>query len=261
MVEGKKRTILCVDDEPDVVGALNDALMKHFNVKTATSGKEALEIFRGEDIDLIISDQRMPEMEGTELLTQINQIKPICKKILLTGYADVNAAIDAINLGSVDKYFSKPWKKEELIETIETLMEEHETDEFLQSALEERKAMGEGLSTYKESFEQYRKFFSSYLDGVCITKDNKVCFVNKNGLSLLKCKNISEISGKDIKDIFPISEINRDKLIQKYMKMDSSPNQFDVKLCDGTSAGMKVNVNFASGEEGLQVCGIIFRLS
>ncbi len=138
MAEQKKRTILCVDDEPDIVSALQDTLMDVYNVKTATSGAEALKIFDEEDIGCVISDQRMPEMEGTELLAKINEIKPICKKILLTGYADINAAIDAINLGAVDKYFSKPWEDDELLKAIEDLLKELDLDEFFETTIEEK---------------------------------------------------------------------------------------------------------------------------
>ena len=81
--------------------------MDTYTVLTAAGGGEALKIFNEKDIALVITDQRMPEMEGTELLARINEAKPACKKILLTGYADINAAVDAINMGSVDKYFSK----------------------------------------------------------------------------------------------------------------------------------------------------------
>lgn len=126
MTDDKKRTILCVDDEPDVAISLYDTFMDFYDVKTANSGKEALKIFNEEDISLIISDQRMPEMEGTELLAEIHKIKPTCKKILLTGYADVNAVIDADKLGTVDKCYNKPWDDEELIDAVKGLIEELE---------------------------------------------------------------------------------------------------------------------------------------
>lgn len=93
----KRRTILCVDDEEDITSTLHDTFMDDYNVMTAKDGKEGLALFNQNSIDLVISDQRMPEMTGTELLEAVNKAKPICKKILLTGYADIDAAIDAIN--------------------------------------------------------------------------------------------------------------------------------------------------------------------
>ena len=123
MAGDKKLSILCVDDEKDIVDSLFDTFMDDYDVKTALSGEEALKIFDEEDIAVIITDQRMPEMEGTELLALINEKKPYCKKILLTGYADVNAAVDAINKGSVDKYFSKPWDDAELKRILRSALE------------------------------------------------------------------------------------------------------------------------------------------
>ena len=128
MSDAPRVTILCVDDEPDVVDTLFDTVMDIYDVKTATSGEEALKIFDEEDISLVISDQRMPEMEGMELLTKINEKKPICKKILLTGYEDIKVAIDAINLGKVDGYICKPWDDDEITKVVEELLVMYKTD-------------------------------------------------------------------------------------------------------------------------------------
>ncbi len=122
MSDNAKLTILCVDDEQDIVNSLYDTFMSKYNVLTALNGADALDIFDKENITLIITDQRMPGMTGSELLAKINESKPLCKKILLTGYSDINAAIDAINNGAVDKYFSKPWDEDELVRTVDTLI-------------------------------------------------------------------------------------------------------------------------------------------
>ncbi len=259
MSEEKKRTIICVDDEPDVVGALYDTFMDDYNVKTATSGEEALKIFNEEDISLVISDQRMPEMEGTELLSKINEIKPICKKILLTGYADINAAIDAINSGAVDKYFSKPWEDDELLQAVKDLVEELSTDEFFENAIKDAKNMKQKVDEAKKGSEHFEKFMNSYLTGVCIVGNNdQIEFMNKAGLSIIKCKNIDEIQGKDYKDFFSINEMNKKQSLEKYMKKNISPDKIETKLCDGTSAGVQANVVFRSGESGLEIVGIAF---
>ena len=122
MVEKKKSTLLAVDDEQHIVDSLYDTFMDKYNVLTALSGAEALDIFNKADIALVITDQRMPGMTGSELLARINKLKPVCQKILLTGYADINAAIDAINNGAVNKYIAKPWDDDELLQTVDHLI-------------------------------------------------------------------------------------------------------------------------------------------
>ncbi|MBF0320083.1 MAG: response regulator [Nitrospirae bacterium] len=126
-----KRTLLFVDDEEDILDAMYDTFKGLYNVRIAGSAEEALRIFNEEDIAVVISDQRMPHTKGSELLAEINRIKPHCKKILLTGYADISASIDAINKGSVNKYITKPCDKNEIIDAIEQLVELYNVDEFM----------------------------------------------------------------------------------------------------------------------------------
>lgn len=122
MPEEKKLTILCVDDEEEIACSLQDTFMDLYEVKTANSGEEALKIFNEEDISLVISDQRMPGMQGTELLAKINEIKPTCKKIILTGYLGSSTSMDEINKSPIDKMFSKPWDDDELIQEVKDLL-------------------------------------------------------------------------------------------------------------------------------------------
>jgi len=104
--------------------------MDTYHVKTATNAEDALKIVEKNEISLIISDQRMPDMTGSELFAKVHETKPLIKKILLTGYADINAAIDAINKGSVNRYFSKPWDEDELVNAVESLISLHKMDQF-----------------------------------------------------------------------------------------------------------------------------------
>ena len=259
MPDEPRRTILCVDDEPDVVDTLFDTFMDIYNVKTATSAEEALKIFDEEDISLIISDQRMPEMEGTELLAKINQKKPICKKILLTGYADINAAIDAINLGSVDRYFSKPWDDDELIKAAEDLLAMYKTDEFLARVINDAKGMKEMAEKAKMTPELFEKFLDSYLSGVCVVGDeDKIEYLNQKGLEITKHEDLKEIKGRDFKDIFLINEINKKGFQKKYMKKDLSPDTLDIKRGDGSIDQVQASLTFAMGESGVLICGIVF---
>lgn len=259
MPEKTRRTILCVDDEPDVVDTLFDTFLDIYDVKTATSGEEALEIFDQEDISLVISDQRMPEMEGTELLAKINELKPICKKILLTGYADINAAVDAINLGSVDRYFSKPWDDEELIKAAGDLLSMYKTDEFLAKVMNDAKVMKERAEKADKPPELFERFFDSYLGGLClVSPEEQIEYVNKKGLEIMKVQNLHEIKGRDYKEIFVLNEISKNDFQEKYLKKDMSPDPLDVKLGDGSSARVQASLTYTMGESGVQVCGIVY---
>jgi response regulator RpfG family c-di-GMP phosphodiesterase len=109
--------VLLVDDEENILRSLKRLLVEEeIEVMTATSGEKALAALADcKDIGLIISDQRMPGLTGVDFLEQAKKIRPQAIRILLTGYSDINAAIDAINRGGALKYLTKPWKDEEII--------------------------------------------------------------------------------------------------------------------------------------------------
>jgi DNA-binding NtrC family response regulator len=111
-------SVLCVDDEPNILRTLHWMLHKEFNVMTATDGASALELLRKHDFDVIVSDQRMPGMIGSEFLRQACEIAPRAMRILLTGYSDMQALLKSINEGEVFRFVSKPWKNEELSRTV-----------------------------------------------------------------------------------------------------------------------------------------------
>jgi len=95
-----------------------------YEIETASSGQEALEIAQAGPPDLVVSDHRMPEMTGVELLAEFRQRFPDAIRILLTGYADINAATDAINLGGVYRFITKPWNDEDLKITIRNALQQ-----------------------------------------------------------------------------------------------------------------------------------------
>jgi response regulator RpfG family c-di-GMP phosphodiesterase len=112
--------ILCVDDEENILVALKRLFRAEpYQVLTATSGKEGLEILRNnESIGLILSDQRMPEMSGTLFLQAARELVPDVYRIILTAFADADAAIDSINRGGAHRFLVKPWNKQELLLTV-----------------------------------------------------------------------------------------------------------------------------------------------
>src|SRR4030042_6899699 len=118
-MEDTTRTILLVDDEENILSALQRLLRReNYNVITNASPEKALEILKHEPVSLVISDQRMPEMDGTEFLEKAREIQPVAIRIILTGYADINAAMAAINQGKVYRFITKPWNDLDLKTTI-----------------------------------------------------------------------------------------------------------------------------------------------
>jgi serine/threonine-protein kinase len=106
--------VLCVDDEPSIVRSLQWLLQKQFEVFTATSGAEALELVKQHDFDVVISDQRMPEMTGVEVLREVRRLSPRTMRILLTGYSDMQAIVRSVNESEVFRFINKPWNIAEL---------------------------------------------------------------------------------------------------------------------------------------------------
>ena len=114
----KKINILYIDDEQNNLISFKATFRIKYNVFTAISGEEAKKVLENNPIDIIITDQRMPNMTGVEFLESILEKYPDPMRILLTGYADMNAVIDAINKGKIFHYLTKPWNEEELDMTI-----------------------------------------------------------------------------------------------------------------------------------------------
>ncbi|MBV2228005.1 MULTISPECIES: response regulator [Sphingobacterium] len=118
-----KINVLYLDDEENNLFSFKATFRFKYNVFTALTGAEALDIIRKNDIQIIITDQRMPEMTGVEFLEKVIEIKPDPMRILLTGYTDMGAVVDAINKGKIFHYLNKPWREEELTETISRAFE------------------------------------------------------------------------------------------------------------------------------------------
>ena len=104
----EKLNILFVDDEKQILIPLKAMFKKQYKVFTAVSGSDALNIIRSNLISIIVSDQRMPEMPGIELLKQVKEISPLTVRILLTGYADLNAVVESVNTGEIFRFIEKP---------------------------------------------------------------------------------------------------------------------------------------------------------
>jgi response regulator RpfG family c-di-GMP phosphodiesterase len=135
-----KPKVLLVDDEASILNSLRRLLRgQPYDVLLATSGAQALEIMAQQSIDLVMSDARMPNMDGATLLAHIHQCYPDTTRIMLTGYADPTVIIKAINEGQIHRYISKPWHDEEMLLTLrQTLAYQHSERERLRLVQETR---------------------------------------------------------------------------------------------------------------------------
>ncbi len=121
----KRYPILIVDDEQDNLDAFRFNFRKTFDILTATSGPEALAILAEKDVAVIVTDQRMPKMTGVELLREVRAKTPETVGIILTAFTDVDVLIEAINLGQVYRYITKPWDAKEVRGVLQYALERY----------------------------------------------------------------------------------------------------------------------------------------
>ena len=156
MVQPDKRPILVVDDEPDMLNSLRGLLRYDFKVYTAGSGAEGVALLQQQEIHVVMTDQRMPQMTGVDFLRQIKSEHPEAIRVIFTGYADLNAIIDAINLGNVYRYVSKPWEPEQLIATLREAGEQYDLILERRRLLEDLKTNEEGWMALEEQLKEGR---------------------------------------------------------------------------------------------------------
>lgn len=245
----KKHNLLFVDDEEDIINALNDTFVDDYNIFKTTNPKEALEIVKKEEIALIISDQRMPEMTGSELLAEINEVKPETIRILLTGYADINAAVDAINKGAIHKYVDKPWDDEALAEMVASLVEIYEDSKEKLSLL----SNVEDIISNESSF---RAILDNIKEGACaLNDDGSIHYANKNALNILGYSNSDEVASQKI---FKFESDDLDEFKNEYeQKKKVKPKIITASAKDDSDVDVLLRPIFE--EENKNMVGVIFQ--
>lgn len=137
----KKHCLLIVDDEPNVCDSVHDLLRREYRVLKAHSAQEGYQLMQEEEVHIVMSDQRMPQITGVELLTKLKSRYPQAVRMLFTGFADLESVIAAINQGHVFQFIRKPWQPEELMEAVRQAADEY--DRLEQAALERDNLLGE----------------------------------------------------------------------------------------------------------------------
>jgi response regulator RpfG family c-di-GMP phosphodiesterase len=108
-----ERTLLLVDDEENILKSLQRLLRRdNYQIFIASSGQMGLELLKEHQINVIISDQRMPHMSGSEFLSQVKSVYPNTVRIMLSGYTDLDSVTEAINQGAIFRFLTKPWDDE-----------------------------------------------------------------------------------------------------------------------------------------------------
>jgi response regulator RpfG family c-di-GMP phosphodiesterase len=157
-----RHCVLIVDDEPDVCDSVQDLLRREFRVLKALSAEEGYRLMQEEEVHIVMSDQRMPQMTGVELLSKLKARHPHAIRMLFTGYADLESVIAAINHGHIYQFLKKPWQPEELLAAVRQAAIEYDNLEIM--AVERERLLAE-VSELKDRVSaleaEVKKFRSS----------------------------------------------------------------------------------------------------
>lgn len=237
-----KPTVLFVDDEERIVKTLS-VLFKmqgKYNVLTATSAEQALELFNTNTVHVIVSDQRMPETTGVELLSTIREKSPNTIRILLTGYADLSAIVGSINDGEVYRYITKPWNNETLKTTVE------------QAMVAAQELFLSGSSAEQPSIAKAADLPSSHNDGIMVihsekdevTKLVESLYSEYPVYSVTNPEQVAKVLGeKEVSVVVADIGENLDEIIStvKLIK-HANPSAMTIVLSDGADANTAISL-------------------
>lgn len=232
-----KHTVLCVDDEKNILSAMKRLLRKEdFQLITCNSGDEALTMMKDNEVHVVISDQRMPKMNGTEFLKLVKENYPDAIRIILTGYTDVDSITESINQGHIYKFFLKPWNDHNLKLEIRQALEQYdlikankELHEKILKQNEDLRGMNERLEELVrertrslEIQNQALQISHAILEDlplaiIGISAEKMVVLVNQSAQSLLGEEQLIGI-GESAADTLPVGF---DALIEETLRGDS----------------------------------------
>lgn len=221
-------TVLYVDDEKPIIESVKRLFRKEkFKLLTASSGEQGLDILKNNKVHLVISDQRMPQMSGTEFLTRVKDNYPDTMRILLTGYTEINSIQEAINKGNIYKFLLKPWKGEDLKAEVSKTLEQYDLLQAcgpggLAVTQESDTRENEDKNTEQWGFRQTREILSQDIlpelateifrqvpiPILCIGTDKTILLANEKA-SQIVINNKKIIEGQSILDYFPESIVDK----------------------------------------------------
>ena len=229
-----KAQVLYVDDEKANLTSFKYAFHEDYDIYTAISAKEGLKLLSNKSIDVIISDQRMPEVTGVELLEQVKELYPDSFRLILTGYSDISAVIKAINQGHVYYYLSKPWKEEEIRMVIANAREaqflEKKNIQLTKALYQSKKDTESALLKLKVSYDEIKQrkdeldmLIDSSPEAIIMTDQDGVVLRSNVTARLISGYTDEELSGASIETLLPERfRKQHSKLRNSYLRMPSS---------------------------------------
>ena len=215
MKQPNQYSILCVDDEANILSSLRRMFsLVGYKVTTAESGAQALEILAKQNIDVIVSDMRMPNMDGAQFFEAARARWPETVRILLTGYSDTTSAIAAVNQGEIYRYLSKPWVDEELCATVKSALEfaelrlererlleltRKQNAELEEKVKERTEHLSEANGKLRGSYISSIKAFSNLLD---LRKPNLLVHSRKVAFLSMQMAKLAKFDDKHVQEIF-----------------------------------------------------------
>ena len=253
-MNNKKFTIVYVDDEEQNLISFKAGFRREYNILTVLSGKEGIEILKNNDVHLIITDQRMPEMTGIQFLEKIMHEFPDTIRMILTGFSDVEAIIGAINSGRVFRYITKPWDENELRMTIENARQ-------LYKLQEDRKQLLSDLQLKVEEQEKTLRLFMKYVPEQVVSKalessEDTIFDGEQREIAVLFC---------DIRGFTPLSEKKSPKEVVSLLNDYYSLMSESIKRYNGTTiqyvgdevfAAFGAPINIADKEKMAVFCAL-----
>jgi len=163
-MEQRRHTLLIVDDEADVLDSLRHQFHRSYRVLTCVAGAQAIEILQKDNVELILTDQRMPGMSGDQFLRQARLLKPDAIRMLFTGYADIQAVISAVNEGHIFRYILKPWDTAELEGIIRQGVEQYDLLAERRRLVTELKAANAELKKANEELARAGQLKTAFIE-------------------------------------------------------------------------------------------------
>ena len=261
---GEQKTLLCVDDESSVLKSLIRLFRgEQFRILTANSSHEAFELLENETVQLVMVDQRMPDMTGVQFLTQVKNKHPEVVRVILSGYSEASAMLEAINRGEVYRFLCKPWENNELKTTIRQCFEHHaliDENQRLVAQLKQRnislKSLNEQLQAMVELRTKTLEINQNVIEHLPlpllgVSTEGLVVVVNT--LAMGRIRQI--VLGEPVEGVFSLTAY---RLIQQYLSSSVPPNhdsQAATTYCNKTQCLLQIMPLYC--ESQLRGCFII----
>ncbi len=247
----EKFALLYVDDEESNLRIFKDTFRRKYDIFTAVSAKEGMEILDKNDIDLVLSDQRMPEMTGVEFLKYTLEKYPEPNRILITGYSDFEAIENAINHAKIFQYIQKPWEKDKLSKVIENALKIYQLE---CENKKQKQDLIKAKEKIEESEERYKVLSNASFEAIFISEKGFCTEQNKTAAKMFGYSH-KEAIGMFATDIFT----DESKEIVKTNIFNGNTQPYDVIALrkDGTTFDAEIQgVNFLYEGKKLRITAI-----